>query len=322
MGLFNLIETFFYLSLGVCFVLILLLVYHFKQRILTLEKKSDTMVDIISNVVKEVSNLKNSNTNTRPPAMFEFFENPLHNQEPPMTSMPFPEMSFFMHSSKPSPSVSSLVEELDITEIKPERVEVSDVESDEDSGEDTDDRSSASTTSDTDDESDADDLDETERTFRHQEQEEEETNDYLLDEEIHDIPMESKEEDSTIRIVNLPLNQTIQSESFDLVEEIETETEGDDDRLVEIETASLGVNRVDGKETETLIVNKLDETVLSEVEMSIPSETSIVNEKLEKQESYRKMNVQQLKALVISNGLSTNTSKLNKTELIKLLLDE
>ena len=58
MGFFNFIETFFFLSLGITFVLILLLVYHFKQRLTTLENKCDTVFEIISNLVKEVSNVK------------------------------------------------------------------------------------------------------------------------------------------------------------------------------------------------------------------------------------------------------------------------
>lgn len=58
MGLFNFIETIFFFSLAITFLLILLLVYHFKQRISSMEQKSDTMFDIINGVVKELSNIK------------------------------------------------------------------------------------------------------------------------------------------------------------------------------------------------------------------------------------------------------------------------
>lgn len=51
-------ETFFFISLGITFILILLLVYHFKQRLSNLEQKSDTMLDIVNNVVKEMSVIK------------------------------------------------------------------------------------------------------------------------------------------------------------------------------------------------------------------------------------------------------------------------
>jgi hypothetical protein len=60
MGFFNFIETFFFLSLGITFVLILLLVYHFKQRVTTLEQKCDTMFDILNTMVKELNAVRNA----------------------------------------------------------------------------------------------------------------------------------------------------------------------------------------------------------------------------------------------------------------------
>ena len=56
---FSFVEMFFFLSLGITFVLILLIVYHFKRRITSIENKSDTMFDIVKNLAKEVSDLKN-----------------------------------------------------------------------------------------------------------------------------------------------------------------------------------------------------------------------------------------------------------------------
>jgi hypothetical protein len=58
MSAFGMIESFFFLSLGVVFVLLMLLVYHFKQRIATIEQKSDTMFDIVQNLAKELTTLK------------------------------------------------------------------------------------------------------------------------------------------------------------------------------------------------------------------------------------------------------------------------
>jgi len=60
MGIFNYIDTFFFISLGITFVLILLLVFHFKQRISDLEDKTQTMFEIINNIVKELSLVKNN----------------------------------------------------------------------------------------------------------------------------------------------------------------------------------------------------------------------------------------------------------------------
>ena len=60
MGAFNFIESFFLLSLGITFVLIVLLVYHFKQRLASMEQKCDTMFDIVQNLVKELKAVKSA----------------------------------------------------------------------------------------------------------------------------------------------------------------------------------------------------------------------------------------------------------------------
>ncbi len=60
MGAFNFIESFFLLSLGITFVLIVLLVYHFKQRLSSMEQKCDTMFDIVQNLVKELKAVKSA----------------------------------------------------------------------------------------------------------------------------------------------------------------------------------------------------------------------------------------------------------------------
>ena len=57
MGFFNLIESAFFASLAITFVLVIMLVYHFKERLVSLEKKYDTMFQILNRVVKELKNL-------------------------------------------------------------------------------------------------------------------------------------------------------------------------------------------------------------------------------------------------------------------------
>ena len=47
---------FFFASLAITFVLILFLVYHFRQKFTALEEKCDTMFEIINNIVKEMNN--------------------------------------------------------------------------------------------------------------------------------------------------------------------------------------------------------------------------------------------------------------------------
>lgn len=59
MEFFNFIETFFFISLAITFVLIMMLVYHFKERLSVLEKKTNTMFDIVNNIVQELNCIRN-----------------------------------------------------------------------------------------------------------------------------------------------------------------------------------------------------------------------------------------------------------------------
>ena len=59
MGLFNMLEMFFFVSLAITFVLILFLVYHFRQKMTSMENRCDAMFEIINNIVKELNNRNN-----------------------------------------------------------------------------------------------------------------------------------------------------------------------------------------------------------------------------------------------------------------------
>jgi len=54
----GLMDTVFFLSLGIAFVLILLLVYHFKQRLSETETKCGTMFEIINGMASEMNTIK------------------------------------------------------------------------------------------------------------------------------------------------------------------------------------------------------------------------------------------------------------------------
>ena len=59
MGIFNMLEMLFFVSLAISFVLIVFVVYHFRQKIIALEDKCDTMFELINNIVKEMNNRNN-----------------------------------------------------------------------------------------------------------------------------------------------------------------------------------------------------------------------------------------------------------------------
>ena len=59
MTFFSLLESFFFMSLGLSFFLILLMVYHFKKRMDALEKKNETLGDICKTIIQEIDSVKN-----------------------------------------------------------------------------------------------------------------------------------------------------------------------------------------------------------------------------------------------------------------------
>jgi hypothetical protein len=63
---FKFVETFFFLSLAITFALIITLVYQFKKRMENMEKKCDTMFDIVQNLAKEVLGFKQNNYEEQP----------------------------------------------------------------------------------------------------------------------------------------------------------------------------------------------------------------------------------------------------------------
>jgi hypothetical protein len=67
MSVFNYIDTFFFISLGITFVLLLLLVLHFKNRLVTLEEKTDTIFEIVNNMVQELNSMKRFHYSAQPP---------------------------------------------------------------------------------------------------------------------------------------------------------------------------------------------------------------------------------------------------------------
>jgi hypothetical protein len=58
MTLMNVMDSVFYLGLVVTFLLILLVVYHFKNRVSTMEQRCDTMFEIMNNIVQELNLLR------------------------------------------------------------------------------------------------------------------------------------------------------------------------------------------------------------------------------------------------------------------------
>ena len=52
------LESMFFITLGISCVLLLMLIYHFKQRVSKLEQSTETMFEILNNMVQELSSIK------------------------------------------------------------------------------------------------------------------------------------------------------------------------------------------------------------------------------------------------------------------------
>jgi hypothetical protein len=128
MGVFGFIENFFFISLALVFVLVLLLVYHFKNRITIAEKKSESMYGLLTAVVKEIKSLR---------GMFgmvnEQFPSPPSNFE--VKSKSEPEVNIF-HGSEQLPNAQKEVITLDFS-ASDNKIVVSD-DSDDDLSDDSD----------------------------------------------------------------------------------------------------------------------------------------------------------------------------------------
>jgi hypothetical protein len=201
MALFNFIETFFFISLGITFVLVLLLVYHFKQRITGLEQKCDTMFEIINDIVKQLNTIRMQNN---VPFMNVF--NPL--------SKSMPEIQHFINETM---DISENDYNNEIEEVE-EEDDDEDVEGDDEEDDEEDDDEG-------DDEGDDEDDDE-------EDDEDDEEDDDEGDHDEDDDAEDAVEDEGSIKIINV--NITDSNEITELA--IEELTDNNENDINEVET--------------------------------------------------------------------------------------
>ena len=257
MKLFNMIESFFFLSLGVAFVLLLLLVYHFRQRVNAIEQKCDTMFEIINNVVGELNVVRSLSVASPPPMPISM------EQVAGLTT----------DSRIPVSITNSFSEDGDSDDEE----EDSDDEEEEDSD---------------DEEEDSDD--------------EEEDSDGDGDED-GDMPG------------LIPLSETVRIVNVDMDGAIDVADTDPEQEAVEVE-ALLEKLDSDGIETQNITVEKIDpinEDPVISANLAEKTPLSILTEPID---IYKKMNITSLRALVIEKGLVSDSSKLKKQELLRMLV--
>jgi len=244
MEFFNFIETFFFVSLAITFVLIMMLVYHFKERLTIVEKKTNTMFDIITNIVNELNGMRN----------YPVSDNNNNN------------INEQIISGTSNVPLSTLFSQI------PTKIVVSDNEDDETTDDETTDDES------TDDEENDDDND---------------------------------DEETKIKIINVDL-QGNNDENIQFEELNESASSTDEDE--ELYTTVTDFEAYSNMESEK---PEQEPFVSSTTEIKVEKSNKTTNEELTN--SYRKMDINALRNLVVERGIPGDIKKLKKIELIRLL---
>ena len=314
MGVFNFIETFFFISLGITFVLILLLVYHFKQRLNVLEQKGDTMFDIINNIVKEINMVKHVTA-------MHFNANPNPTMSHPTMSHPTMSHPTMSHPTMSHPTMShnesylgSIKEYVPPTVYKKENIhtEIDDsgVESEDDESEDDESEDDESDDDESEDDKSEDDKSEDDES----EDDESEVksvkaadNKKIMVSDDDEVTVE-KPSDKNIKIINVDINA---GEHLEQIHEIQIEELNVDDDASESNADFQGIESSES----SIAVSKLDSAAPDTHMNAADSETV----KTTAIDMYNKMSLAELKALVIQKGLSTDPGKMKRPKIITLL---
>jgi len=286
------LESFSILSLGITFVLVLFLVYHFKQRLAILENKCDTTFEIINNVVSELSNIRGAFRVGGAPTQM-----PAQVHAPPVR----PE------NAKINVAISD--DEHDVSDYDEE--DSSDEESGDEDDEDGDDEESSDDDDDDDEESSDDDNNGVHDV--NESGEDDDDNDVVHDvnesgEDEAIVTSVSNDDSNTVRIINLDNQQ-----DFDIIETVEdlhAENGNRDDQ------ADDDGSHIENMEEIELHVEKLP---TGERHLDDSSIASSVAESKNNSHIYKKMTLPVLKAYVIEKGLASDPSKMKKQDLIHLI---
>ncbi len=304
MGFFSIIETFFFISLGITIILVALLVYHFKQRLSSVEQKYESLFDIVTSVVKQLSNIQSAAPDLPNISQFGGIYQQWVGQEHlgnTNVSMDFNNNNNMFHTiNDPDlypylPIQSEYVKNNDITELEDDSESEFD-DSDEDSNKESDEES--------DDEEDTEETDIDDNDF---------SKVIVSDDEYTNAPNNIVD---SVKIISLNVGENEANiEEFDITT-INLEDNQDIDDIYESPVQDIQINYLDKQEDNSIIVKKVDDI------QNESTDSSFVIERSTATDLYKKMTLSNLKATVISKGLCSDPSKMKKNDLLKLLEDE
>jgi len=295
MTFFSIVESFFFLSLGMSFFLILLMVYHFKKRVDSLESKYETLADISKTLYQEIELIRNPNMNSskfasQPPIYSQMnYPKMSHNNEKytPSNYMCLPTDATFISSSSSNPFkelYKKIIISNEVLDAEPPFHDDEFVEDDVDDGdiEDNDDLDD-----DTDEDSGDDDSGkDTEYESKYDED--------IIDNDVPEHSEQIKNEDVEVDL------------DIDLVL---------DDIMFKQEPSETFTENV-------LQVMKMEETdVPTEGSILTVEPDTIENDTKLTKSALQKMNVQMLRTIVIRDGICDDPSKYKKLELINMIIE-
>jgi len=312
MSVFGFIENFFFVSLALVFILVVLLVYHFKNRITIAEKKSESMYGLLTAIVKEIKILRGrfglggTDESQQPPSIETKSKTVPEVNIPVSESLP-QNNTFSAFQSSVEPAKEVITFEISASENK---IVVSDCNGESESESESDSESESEQESDIDSVTDDSDSD--------SELDDEELN---LEKVLNVVEVR----DDIVVIDGLEVENLIydEVEVKDVeIEPVEVANEIVEVKDVEIEPVEVANEIVEVKDVEIEPVEVKDEPVVFqsfEDEPIISQVSEVLTHKVHTVEQLRKMNINQLKTIAFQLGISTDVSKMKKPELISLI---
>lgn len=334
MPLFSILESFFFLCLAISFVLILLMVHHFKKRLDAMEKSNQTIADICKSLIGEIEQVKTLAHN--PAATTSIPHPPSHSSSSFSSSLPqMPKDGEFIFTSSAPMGMPMDIGMMgrnippeyipDFTETLFRKILVTD-----DVLQDTPEEPSEPLNIT---EYDTEELDDVESCSTNESNTEDDLEPMEEVDTVSNVPLDEIDgseivlkfdrefpQDSRVEeLLSDSSEPNLDRSSSDTIEisPIDTMTAATTVALeLELDPSSSS-SQAESKDI--IQVTKLNETDPLEETISEMSETE--NEK-HNRSSLQKMNVQMLRAIVIREGLCTDPAKIKKPELIQMILGE
>lgn len=286
------VDTFFFISLGVTFILLFLVAFHFKTRIGQVERKNETLTEICTTLVSEIGLLKTSVQNHSMVTQYDSIPNVRYSQ---LDTMIYNDLHKGSRTTDKTDYIADDVNDDDSsTDTSSSGEEADDEENDEESDEENDEEN--------DDNNIIDEENAVSVTVDPVVLEDEHKI-VLMDQSILDVSL--VESDSTDDIVD-------QIIANDIVDETMNEIINEIDDVDGVEEVELDI------QSEMTTQSALNRQLQTSSSVSVQPTGSLKEMSMN---GYKKLTIQKLRTVVIREGLCTDPSKMKKQELLNTIQD-